>query len=250
MRIVSQAIYVTLALLIIAGIPDCALCHAKSQAQSHCSVESKTQYYSDFKASYEGVRRDQAKALEAARKYLACAVDPSDHEEIPAKLNLAVGRMLSAESLFNEAIPYFIKAVSYNSTVKTSTQTYADLAKAYEEGPYARLADEYRMNFEGKDETQQSLLALENIYLIVDRIIDAYARSVALAGVELPKRTKGRGLRVFTGRDPAESADTLIGFYQFRHSGSDAGLKKLIGTILAQGVPAEPTSITSPPLKK
>lgn len=241
-----QLARVTVAGLAFCGFASAGQTSGQDQTQAHCSVESKNQYYRDFEASHEGDKRNYDEALKAAENYLACP-DDGDHPELLAKLNLAAGRILSSKNLSSDAIPYFIKATSYNSPVKSSAETYAELARAYEEGPYAKLSDEYRERFEGKDETQESLLALENICLVIDRMIDAYARAVALAGVELPKRAQGNGLRVCTDRDPAEWVDTLIGFYKIRHNNSEAGLKELIGTILAQPLPGWPIPPTSPP---
>ncbi|HVS80173.1 MAG TPA: hypothetical protein VHE60_00395 [Pyrinomonadaceae bacterium] len=149
----------------------------------------------------------------------------------------------------SEAIPYILKAASYNSTIKTSPETYYYLASAYEQGPYEKLVTGYRAKFEGKAETDESKLALENIYQLLDRMIDAYARAGALAGG--PRKTARRyGPQTRTG-SPTEWMEDLTDWYKFRHKGSDAGLKKLIATILTQPLPAEPTQITSlPPRKK
>ena len=90
-------------------------------------------------------------------------------------------------------------------------------------------------------------MALESIYLLVDRMIDAYARAVALTGVEPPKVAPSNGLRISTGRDPAEWMEDLTALYTFRHKGSLAGLKELIATVLSRPVPAEPTMMATRP---
>jgi hypothetical protein len=223
--------------------------HPKHLAQGQCSVESKAQYYRDFRASHDGETKDLTKALESAKKYLACS-DSGDQQEILANLNLAVGQILSSKNSTSDAIPYFIRAASYDSSVKTSPQTYADLADAYSEGPYARLAEAYRLKYAGKDETEESLRALENIGQVADRMIDAYARAVALSGIQPSKIVAREGLRTRTGRDPADWIDDLIAFYKFRHKGSDAGLKQLIATVLSTPLPSAPVPIISLPQKK
>ena len=43
---------------------------------------------------------------------------------------------------------------------------------------------------QGKDETPESKLALENINQVIDRMIDAYARAVALAGNDAANRQR------------------------------------------------------------
>src|SRR5436309_8572445 len=77
-----------------------------------------------------------------------------EQPEILAKLNVGVARILNSKALPAEAIPYFIRAASYNSSVKNSAQTYADLANAYEQGPYERLAEDYRNRFGRKRDTK------------------------------------------------------------------------------------------------
>ena len=244
-----QSVRVTVAVLVLSVFASAGQTSSQDKIQAPCSVESKSQYYRDFEASYEGDMRNQDVALKAAKNYLACP-DGSDQQEIVAKLNLTAGRLLRAKNLNSEAIPYFIKSISYSSAIKTSPQTYADLAKAYEDGPYAKLSDDYKARFEGKDETLESLRALQDIYLVINCMIDAYARSVALAGVELPRQTKRSGLGRFTGSDPAEWADTLVGFYSFRHNGSEAGLQRLVETILSQPLPAWPIPVPEVPRRK
>ena len=66
--------------------------------------------------------------------------------------------------------------------LKKSPFTYAYIAGAYETGPYAKLSDQYKAMYLGKDETPESKLMLANINQLVDRMIDAYARAIAAAG--------------------------------------------------------------------
>jgi tetratricopeptide (TPR) repeat protein len=239
-RIIFRAVCWAVAAFWLAGWVKAARVECQDQLQSECSVERTQQYYKDFLESYEGLSRDQAKALEAAKKYLACSDESSNQEENLAKLNLAVGRILSARNLSSDAIPYFIKAASYNSTVKALPQTYVNLATAYEDGPYARLSEEYRKRFEGKDETRESLLALENIYPIVDSMIDAYARAIALTGVKPQNPQQGTHATAWTKDDPVGWMQTLTELYRFRHNGSVGGLREMILTVLARPLPPEP----------
>jgi len=212
----------------------------RAQAQSSCSVEDKKQAYSDFMSSYEGASRDRVKALAAAKKYLACSPDSGDQEKDLARVNLAVGQMLSVKNLSNDAIPYFIRAASYNSTVKTSPKTYVALANAYM-AIYEELAEAYRI---GKVDDRQSLAALENINAVIDRMIDAYARVVALAGVPPKPSSPHSGLNLGEW-----AMGSLTEFYRYRHKGSDAGLRELIARILFEPLPAWPIPPASVPRK-
>jgi len=135
-----------------------------------------------------------------------------------------------------EAIPYFIKAASYESKIKKLPFLYYALGEAYEKGPFAKQSADYKTKYEGKDETPESKLALENINQIVDRMIDAYARAVALAGSDPQyKDIKAQAL--------AGATD----WYKFRHNKSDTGLNEMIASVLSKPLPPEPTPLTSLP---
>ena len=109
---------------------------------------------------------------------------------------------------------------------KKSAATYYYLAAAYQNGPYKRLSEDYSKRFGNQPESPESKAALENINKVLDKVIDAYARAVALAG-----------------NDPQQQAAKnqwlarLTDFYKFRHENSDAGLNELIAGILAKPLP-------------
>jgi hypothetical protein len=152
-----------------------------------------------------------------------------------AYLNNIIGQ-LTVQKTPSEALPYLIKVAQYESKLKLLPFTFGTIAGAYEAGEYAKLSAEYKACCEGKDETPQSKLALENINQVIDRMIDAYARAVALAG-----------------SDPANQAakkvwlDSLSSWYKYRHNQSDAGLTEMIAGILAKPLPPLPTPITTLP---
>jgi tetratricopeptide (TPR) repeat protein len=224
--------------------------HSQSKEQP-CTIESKRQYYEDFLSSLEGPHKDQAKALESAKKYLGCPDDSGD-PEVLANLHLAIGRILSSQNSHSEAIPYLIKAASYDSSVKRSPQTYIDLATAYEEGPYTKLSRAYTDRYAGQDETDESLLELENILQIVERMIDADARALALAGVAPSRKgwTSGIGIVRNGPANISYSGERLLEFYRFRHNGSPARIEEFVGTVLSRPLPPEPVPLTALPLKE
>jgi tetratricopeptide (TPR) repeat protein len=224
---------------------------ARVQSQSKdqpCTTESKQQYYEDFRASLDGPHKDQARALDSAKKYLACPDDSGD-QKVLADLNLAIGRILSSQNSPGEAIPYILKAASFDSSVKSSPQTYVDLATAYEEGPYAKLRDAYTVRYQGRDESDESLLALENILQVVDRMIDADARAFALAGIAPSRKEWSGGIVRNGGADIVSSGERLLEFYRFRHNGSTAGIEEFVNTVLSRPLPPEPVPITVLPPK-
>ena len=135
----------------------------------------------------------------------------------------------------NEAIPYFLKAASYESTIKKQPYIYFDLGDSYERGPYAKQSADYKEKFGGKDETPESKLALENINQVVDRMIDAYARAVALAGSDAVIKAK--------------ALPAVTDWYKFRNKSDTGltGLNELIAGILSKPLPPQPVPLTSLP---
>jgi hypothetical protein len=134
------------------------------------------------------------------------------------------------------ALTAFLKKAQFETDLKKDPWTYYFIAAAYESGPYAKLSADYKTKFEGKDETPESKLALENINQVIDRMVDAYARAVALAGndakYQAPKKDWMEGLSTW---------------YKYRHNQSDAGLNELIASVLSKPLPPEPTPLTSLP---
>ena len=133
-------------------------------------------------------------------------------------------------------IPYFIKTASYDSKLKKLPFLYYSLGEAYEKGPYSKQSADYKAKYENKDETPESKLALENINQVIDRMIDAYARAVALAGSDSQYAAiKTQGM------------NAVSDWYKFRHNKSDAGLNEMIAGVLSTPLPPEPTPLTSLP---
>jgi hypothetical protein len=152
-----------------------------------------------------------------------------------AYLNNIIGQ-LTVQKNPSEALPYLIKVAQYESKLKKLPFTYGTIGGAYEAGEYAKLSAEYKACCEGKDETPQSKLALENINQVIDRMIDAYARAVALAGSDAANQAAKK-----------EWMESLSTWYKYRHNQSDAGLNEMIAGILAKPLPPFPTPITTLP---
>lgn len=152
-----------------------------------------------------------------------------------AYLNYTIGS-LTVNTDPKGALKYLMKSAQFDTPLKKSPYTYAMIAGAYETGDYAKQSEEYKRLYGGKDETPESKLALANINQIVDRMIDAYARAIALAGSDPHFATP-----------KAQWNDSLMQWYKFRNNGSDAGLNELVATIVSKPLPPLPTPITSPP---
>ena len=152
-----------------------------------------------------------------------------------AYLNYTIG----TQALQNDpstALKYLLKAAQFETPLKKGPYTYAYIAGAYETGPYAKQSQQYKDMYSGKDETPESKLALANINQLVDRMIDGYARAVALAGTDQKYAAAKQGWM-----------DTLTQWYKFRNNNADTGLTELLAGILAKPLPPEPTPLTSLP---
>ena len=157
----------------------------------------------------------------------------SGKEEALAYLNYTIG-VFSLESDPASALKNLLKAAQFETPLKKSPFTYGYIGGAYESGPYAKLSDDYKQKFQGKDETPESKLALANINQIVDRMIDAYARAVALA-------TDAKFA------DQKKTWQTLLtDWYKYRYQKED-GMNEMVAGILSKPLPPEPTPLTSLP---
>jgi len=134
-----------------------------------------------------------------------------------------------------EAIPLFIKAASYEGKIKKLPYAYNALGEAYEKGPFPKLLADYK-KYEGQEESTASKLALENLNQVIDRMIDAYARAVALSGSDAQYKDI-----------KAQALGGVTDWYKFRHEKQTTGLDELIATVLSKPLPPEPTPITTLP---
>ena len=155
----------------------------------------------------------------------------ASREVAVAYLNYTIGTH-TLQTDPSTALKHLLKAAQFETPLKKSPYTFAYIAGAYETGPYAKLSEAYKV-FSGKDETPESKLALANIHQIVDRMIDGYARAVALAGTDPKHATAKQGWN-----------ESLTQWYKFRNNDTDAGMSELIAGILAKPLPPEPTPLT------
>lgn len=148
-----------------------------------------------------------------------------DQPDALAYLNFVVGELTFKEDPANSA-SLFLKALTYDSTLRRAPVIYSRLAAAYVASRYDPLSKDYEARYSGKDPTDESRAALERIRGVVDQIIDAYARAVAFSAADpqyaLAKR---RWL------------DELTRFYKFRHDDSTEGLDALITSIASKPLP-------------
>ena len=153
-------------------------------------------------------------------------------ENATAYLNFTIGAQ-ALEKDPGTALKHVLKAAQIESQLKKSPITYAYIAGAYETGPYAKQSEAYKATYGGKDETPESKLALANINQIVDRMIDAYARAVALAGTDPQFATI-----------KAQSLETLKTWWKYRNNDTETGMNEFIASVVTKPLPPEPSPIT------
>src|SRR6266853_1714771 len=188
-------------------------------------------YLSTINAKNETFNADSIRYAQKAIQLLESGKTPDawepfkSREDAIASLNYAIG-FLDLKPHPEEAITRFIKVINIDSDLRKTPSTFYLLAVAYEQGPYKRLSADYTKRFADQPETPESKAALENINKVMDRIIDAYARAVALAGNN-PQYQVGK----------AEWTKQLTTLYKFRHDNSDAGLNPFIAGVLVTPMP-------------
>jgi tetratricopeptide (TPR) repeat protein len=147
-------------------------------------------------------------------------------DEALAYLNFAVGEYMIKSDPAG-AIPFYLKSFALESPVKTTAQAYARLAAAYQVGQYDPLQKEFTAKYGGKPETDESKFALNNLNQVMDRVIDAYARAVNLAGTDAKMASEKKVW-----------LETLTGFYKFRNNDSTTGLDAFIASATSKPLPA------------
>ena len=123
-----------------------------------------------------------------------------------------------------EALPIYLKAATMEGPAKKLPDTYARLAVGYQVTQYAPMLAEYTKMY--PTESEESKAALEQLNQVMDRIIDAYARAINLAGSE-PRYAK----------DKAAWTQELTSLYKFRHADKPDGLAAYIAGITATPLP-------------
>ncbi|HEX5703097.1 MAG TPA: hypothetical protein VFX97_07860 [Pyrinomonadaceae bacterium] len=151
-----------------------------------------------------------------------------------AAMNYLIAKS-TAKTSATDAIPYFVKALRYESELKKSPIVYNELGTAYGEGPVDKYAKEYKMHADaGKTvESPEIKLAVANLNQAFDRQIDAFARAAAVS----------------SGADKKAFMDLLAAVYKDRHK-KDAAVGELdtmVASSITKPIPDAPTAITTVP---
>jgi tetratricopeptide (TPR) repeat protein len=209
---------------ILADEPDNLRTQIDLGYAGYLAASSKNETYNADALNYA---RKAIQAIEAGKVPSEWAPFKGKDDTL-AYLNYAVG-FLTLKTNPDQAIDSLLKAAQYDSDIKKTPSTYYFLAVAYESGPYKTLSTAYQSQYANKPETPQSKAALEKLNVIIDRIIDAYARAIAAAGTD-PKTEQSR----------KEWLGQMTNYYKFRHDGSDAGINEFIATVLQKPLPPKP----------
>jgi hypothetical protein len=148
-------------------------------------------------------------------------------DETLSTLYVAMGAT-SIKNAPGEAVTAFVKAGQLEGPAKSDPFNYYFLAVAYQANEYEKLAASFQSRCttqEQRDGAECKAIA-DRLNLVVDRIIDAYARSIAYIGTN-PALQKAKD----------DWMKSLVEFYKYRHDGKEDGLKEYIAGIKNQPLP-------------
>jgi hypothetical protein len=143
------------------------------------------------------------------------------------------------DSAPDEAATHLLKVAQSSGGYSKEPSTFQLLGLSYYNGEFKKLAAEYQTKFEGKDATPESEALFAKINAVLDRVIDAYARSIALGNTN-PSKYADIINKVKPG---------LTALYKQRHENSDTGLQELIAGVLSKPLPIpgqEPVTPAAP----
>lgn len=152
----------------------------------------------------------------------------SNQQEAVAGLNYYIGAF-SYDTDPDTAAAVLLKVAQATGKYSKEPTTFQYLGLAYSNGELKKLAQEYKDKCEGKEATPECDQLFARVNQVIDRVIDAYARSVAL------------------GNNSVKPA--LTNLYKQRHDGKEDGLNELIASVLNKPLPIpgqEPPPTTTP----
>ncbi|HEX8129498.1 MAG TPA: hypothetical protein VF527_10385, partial [Pyrinomonadaceae bacterium] len=167
-----------------------------------------------FSPTALGYAKKAVEMLEAGKTPSEWVLFKSKDEAL-GYLSFAIGEyMINADPA--GALPHYLKAASLAPT-KDIALTYGRLGWAYQAGQYKPMQVAFTAKY--KEETDESKHALNNLNQVMDRVMDAYARAIRLAGDD-PKFQKAK----------ADWMKELTDFYKFRNNNTTTGLDAFIAS--------------------
>jgi hypothetical protein len=149
-------------------------------------------------------------------------------DETLGELNYALG-VTSFKTTPSDSVNAFVQVATLANSAKSIPETYYLLAVAYQAAEYDKLASDYKTQCSTAEQvaTPACKVMTDRLNMVVDRIIDAYARAVALSGSKPDYAAK-----------KTEWMKSLTDFYKYRHDGKEDGLKEYIASIASQPLPS------------
>lgn len=162
----------------------------------------------------------------------------ANRQDAPAGLRYYIAAW-SLDTNPEESATQLLKIAQSNSAFAKEPATFQLLGAAYYNGELKKLADEYKAKYEGKEETPESAALFARINQVLDRVIDAYARAIALANANPSKY----------GATATALRPVLTTLYKQRHEGKEDGINELIANVLSRPIPVpgqEPAPTAAP----
>jgi hypothetical protein len=139
-------------------------------------------------------------------------------------LNAGLGSLLKDQSPAEAAVA-FLNAARSDSPFRTDPIIYHRFGVAILKGEFAQVSAEYNQKFANKEASPEQRAMMDRLQKLIERVIDAYARAVALS--KSPQQQEAR----------AKILEQLTAVYKNFHNNSDAGLNELISTVLSKPMP-------------
>jgi tetratricopeptide (TPR) repeat protein len=164
------------------------------------------------------------KALEQLDKGMVKNPAPLANVEAARTFHSIALATLLLEQSPDEAAARFLKLIK-SDELKTEPTMYYYYGRALLKGEYQKSVSEFKNKYEGKPETPEAKALLARINEAVARIVDTYARAVALSSAPEQQSTR------------TEVMNQLMPIYKALHNNSDEGLQDFISNVLNQPMP-------------
>ncbi|MDT7690164.1 MAG: hypothetical protein QOE46_2923 [Acidobacteriota bacterium] len=199
-----------------------------------------------IKSASSGNKSLNPDAINAARKALALIEQGktsdswlpfANQTDAPIGLRYYIASF-SYDTAPEDAATQLLKVAQSSSPFAKEPSTYQLLGASYYNGELKKLAAEYKAKYENQPETPESKALYDKVNVVLDRVIDAYARAVALSN------GKPQYAATLNAIKPV-----LTNLYKQRHDNSDTGLNELIASVLSKPIPVpgqEPVATPAP----
>lgn len=179
------------------------------------------------KRTHEQTLKAARKSLELMRanKQVKVWVFGGTKDETVAALEFYVAS-LTIDTTPADTASAMLKLARSETSYSRDPNTYFLLGRTLYTTEVKKQLDEYKQKCAGAEATPDCDAAFKTLEVTIDRVIDAYARAVAL--------TYGRSEHARVSKD---SMDALVDLYKKRNNDSDAGLKELIAGVLSKPIP-------------